>query len=91
MKMNPKWKFVEVVWEDAVSLVQWGSEENLPRIQTCTTRGWLVREELDYIVLCATVGENPEEENSLSEIIAIPMGCIQAFNELRIEYKGLFD
>ncbi len=61
--MKKKFKYVEVLWLDAVMSGGW---ENLARLVTpepVISRGWLVADEKEHIVLASSIGAMPGDED----------------------------
>lgn len=83
-------KFVEVTWLDANSGNGWEKVGDLPKVSVCTTRGWLVREDLDGIVIAATIGSpnGDQEEPEYNQSICIPMGMVEDLQVLKTEPAG---
>lgn len=75
------WKYVEVEWSDPVSTVKWVESMNPPPPQKCLTRGWLVEDGLDFIVLVGTVSDD-DDHWSWSEVLSLPRGCVDSLVEL---------
>ena len=77
-------KFLEVEWMDIVVGSEWDKRNELPKPHKCTSRGWLVLEEVDFIVLSATLGkhQDPKEEDEYNQTVAIPRGCIIITKEI---------
>jgi len=73
-------KFVEVEWLDAKSESSWVTPDKFPGPVAVRTRGWLVRECLDHIVVAGTV----HAEGEYGEIIAIPMGMVENLVDLGV-------
>ncbi len=74
--MMEKLKFVEVSWLDAHSVATWVDvDEPLPGPGVCVTRGWLVKETKEYLVLAGTLSLNPSGTvYAFGEVITIPKG-----------------
>lgn len=77
---KPKYKYVEVTWIDAISDSSWLQEADFPLPAIITTRGWLVREEKDFITLAGTLGQ----EGDFGEVITIPRCWANAIKELKV-------
>lgn len=83
-------KFVEVEWADANSGTGWlrdgDPERDLPEPSVCTTRGWLVKESVEGIVLAGTIGhpQGHERDPEWNQVIAIPMGMVLNLRELEV-------
>ncbi len=56
-------KFVEVEWLDACMGSGWEGPRELIAPHRCRTRGWLVKEEKDYIVLAHSIGVEDGDED----------------------------
>ncbi len=78
-----KVKYVEVEWDDASSSPLWHSPDELPHVQTCLTRGWLLVDNKREVVLAASIQlQGPD----VGEIIAIPRGMVKRLRRLKLEY-----
>lgn len=76
-------KFVEVHWDDATSTAVWRGPDELPSIQACITRGWLLEEDDKQVVIAATIQvEGPD----VGEIIAIPKRWLKRIRRLKVSY-----
>ena len=74
-KKTVDFPFVEVRWMDAHSTDEWTKYAGLPELAPITTRGWLIKDEKDYIVIAGTVAhEDRGEETLYGEVLAIPRG-----------------
>lgn len=76
------YKFVEVVWDDAVSAAGWLSPGNLPEPERIRTRGWLISEKDDYVVLASSIDVSEDEDLDVGATWTIPRGMIVEVNEL---------
>ncbi len=66
-------KFVEVEWLDAISVAEWRTLSNLPKPAKCVTRGWVVKEMDDYVVLAGTMLYKEDGSiDEVSELLVIP-------------------
>ncbi len=72
--MTEKLKFVEVNWMDAHSVATWVDvDEPLPSPVACVSRGWLVKETKEYLVLAGTLSlTSSGKVYGFGEVIAIP-------------------
>lgn len=87
MKKTTKVRFVEVEWDDAVSCATWQEMEDLPGVQGCLTRGWLVKETKREIVLAATLQVEGQKMGPLvGDILAIPLGMVRRIRRCKISY-----
>lgn len=77
--MRCKWRFVSIDWLDAHSNATWVAIADLPKPSRITTRGWLVHETPDHVVVA---GSFQHEEDEFGEVIAIPSGCIVSIEEI---------
>lgn len=85
---KPTWPFVEVEWEDATSVSKWTSLDiEKLRPPTVYTRGWLVHDGLDYVVIAATYVVD-DNEYTFGELISIPRGCIVNLSSLIVNFQG---
>lgn len=62
-------KFVEVIWDDALSTPDWIERDNLPKVPRHITRGWLIKEDEKELVLAATLQMTGGD--SIGEVINI--------------------
>ncbi len=71
-----KFRFVEVQWKDAHSVADWRSLAELPAPAECVTRGWLVKETDEYVVIAGTLlwKEGGGSVELAGEMICIPKG-----------------
>lgn len=74
-------KFVEVMWIDAVPGDNWVTIDDLPEPRIMRTRGWLIAEHNDYIVLAGTLDA---DNGFYGETLALPRGMIDVMHELKI-------
>lgn len=74
-------KFVEVIWEDALSTSEWVERNALPKLPLNVTRGWLIHEDDKQIILAATL--QLKEGDSLGEVVNILQGMIVAKRVMR--------
>lgn len=77
-------KFVEVTWLDANSGTGWLKKADIPKPSPCTSRGWLIHEDLDGLTLAATIG-HPDpgvQDAEYNQTISIPMGMVTELKEL---------
>jgi hypothetical protein len=65
---------IAVEWIDAVSNSGWEPIDKQEPPHTCTTVGFLVFENQEYLTIAATFGEPPAETNNR---ISIPKGWIK--------------
>ncbi len=74
--MTEKLKFVEVSWMDAHSVAEWlDVNEPLPYPVACVSRGWLVKDTKEYLVLAGTLSlTRSGKVYGYGEVIAIPKG-----------------
>ena len=77
-------KFVEVTWKDASFSDGWEKLDDLCFPALCISRGWLVAEERDHIVLAMTIGEDDDDE--VGGTWAIPKGMIVKKRVMRVRY-----
>jgi len=86
---KPEYKFVEVTWADANSGTGWlrigDPTRDLPSSCACVTRGWLIREDANAVVLAGTMGlpEGAEHEAEFNQVIAIPRGMVIKKREMK--------
>lgn len=70
------WPRVEVTWLDTVHEDDtWIKPEDFPLPAVCYTRGWLIKEGEDFIVIAGTIDENGEK-SSVGDVNTIPRGCV---------------
>ena len=85
-----EFKFVEVSWADANSGTGWlrvgDPLRDLPSSSACVTRGWLIKEDEEAVVLAGTMGlpEGPDHEHEFNQVIAIPRGMIKLLRNLEV-------
>ncbi len=73
--------YVEVMWIDAVPGDNWLSLDDLPEPRMMRTRGWLIKEHNDHVVLAGTL----DADNGLyGETLALPRGMIEVMHELKV-------
>lgn len=77
-------KFVEVQWLDANSDSAWVVPRKFPKPVPVITRGWLVAEEIDHVVVAGSYIADDGEGPIYSEIIAIPMGMVETLLEIEV-------
>lgn len=76
-------RFVEVEWYDASSSAVWCGPEDLPSITSCITRGWLVDESDQAVVIAGTLQlKGPD----VGEVITIPRGMVKRIRRCKISY-----
>lgn len=73
-------KFVEVEWLDANSDTGWKKPADFPKPTPVRTRGWLVQEAIDYVVVAGSTHADGE----YGELIAIPMGMVENIIDLGV-------
>ncbi len=76
--------FVEVEWNDAVASGSWEDEEGLVAPGVNYSRGWLVKETPEYLVLAMTVGDEGEED--VLGTCAILKASIRRRRKLKVSY-----
>lgn len=75
MSKKKRYKFVEFKWWDAHSVDDWVKEHELPKPAPIITRGWLLKETKNYIVLAGShAPEDDGDAAQFGEVIAIPKG-----------------
>ncbi len=82
------YKFVEVEWLDANSGGGWEQMHELPEVAMVHTRGWLVKQDLEGIVVSGTWSpKDPEkgDKEQFNQSIAIPMGMVVNLREISCE------
>lgn len=70
------YEFVEVIWEDAVNVAGW-SAMSQPAI--CITRGWLLKDENDHLVVAMTL---QDDGSDFGGTWTIPWSMIKKVNKL---------
>lgn len=78
----PHNKFVEVVWNDAASNDGWVELTADTDPQQIITRGWLVKENPNYLVLAASLQIGKADTVGSTQII--PLGMIVSQRELKV-------
>lgn len=86
-KTQNKFPFVEVEWEDALSVVKWSDDLSKIKPPTVLTRGWLVHESLTYIILAGTICQDGPDLG-YGELICLPLGIIVNIFPLNVQYEG---
>lgn len=76
-------KFVEVRWVDAMRSDGWCVLAEAPHVVKCITRGWLIREDDEQVILAGTTSGDGE----FGEVIAIPRGMVTAMETLKIKVE----
>ncbi len=79
-----KFRFVEVVWVDACMSDAWESVADLVKPKLSLTRGWLVGEEKDHIVLAMSVGLAEDETDHVGGTWAILRADIKKMRRLKV-------
>lgn len=75
---TPIWKFVEIHWHDAAEADDaWVREEELPGPAHVVTRGWLLKEEDDHLVIGASIISDRDEKWTFGDVCVIPKGMIK--------------
>lgn len=64
---------IEVHWNDAQAETGWINPDQVPGLAPIRTRGWLVKDAVDHIVVCL----NAAEDGDLGDCIAIPKAWIK--------------
>ena len=77
-------QFVEVEWVDAKFSGEWEAPDGLVEPGLCRTRGWLVKETDDYIVLASTVGEEGDED--VIGTCVLPRVMVKRIRRLKVSY-----
>lgn len=72
----PSYKFVEVSWEDAVSGNTWEGPSDFGKPHPVITRGWLVKEDLEYIVTAGSVSIDENGKEQFNQTLVLPRGWI---------------
>lgn len=85
--MTHPFKCVEVVWVDSISNGEgWVSEKDLPSPARMTTRGWLVKQEAEYVCIAGTYYKT--DNMMFGEAVAIPRLCIVSILVIREDAIG---
>lgn len=76
-------RYVEVEWYDAVSRNTWwsGDPDARPKPLRCVTRGWVVYEDNQGVVVCGTF----TDDGDWGETICIPTGLTTKIRDLTVE------
>lgn len=78
-----KYKYVEVEWNDAQAESGWADDpDDLVRCVRCVTRGWLVKETQEEVVLAMALGI--EDFPTVGGTWAIPRSMIHEVRSLRV-------
>jgi hypothetical protein len=73
----PSFRFVEIHWHDAIGVAGgWVKDDELPTPIPHISRGWLVRDEPDHVVIAASFGHDDKGELGYGEVLCIPRGMI---------------
>ncbi len=72
-------KAVEVEWEDSCIYRGWHSTHPTYTTEACKTVGYLISKDNKRVVIGPTTGE----DNSLSDPLVIPRGCIKKIRYLK--------
>lgn len=77
-------KFVEVEWIDALTADPWECKETLPEPVLVTSRGWLIKQDLEGITLCCSYFpiKGKPDEYIYGESVAIPFEMVKSLAEL---------
>ena len=76
--------FIEVKWLDAKFSGEWEAPDGLVEPGVCYTRGWLVEETDEHLVLASTVGEGADED--VIGTCAIPKVMVLKRRRLKVSY-----
>jgi len=81
---NKRWEivvpfdFVEIIWQDACMEVGWEAIKELkPVTALCCSRGWLIKEDADTIILAACYSPFTEKEDETNVHSHIPKGMVR--------------
>lgn len=76
-------RYVEVRWLDAAAEASWTPIRGEDIVAArCITRGWVMREDKDQILICSTLGLSGDgEAEEANTIIAIPSPMIQSVTD----------
>ena len=83
-----KFKVVKLVWEDAVAMGEWQSHSDLPeKLNTCSTIGYLVKENKQYYYVSSTVSLDDSEPDTvhINATMAIPKKWIKSAIQVNLE------
>lgn len=84
-KINPRYPFVWVVWDDAEGEAGWSDEPHLPLQPTLATSiGFLVRDEENYVLLADSYFPNSKVIGGTNKI---PKKMIVEMIELQVSVK----
>jgi len=85
--VNGEWPFVEVIWRDTVSVCEWVTMATLPKIAVMSSRGWLVIDDPEHVIVAATyeIPTSSAGVDCLGDVVAIPRGCIVSVTNLETE------
>lgn len=76
-------KLVRVLWDDAVTGIEWDGCDALPSVRTMESVGYLVREDCRQVTLAGSVDALVSPPD-FAATISIPRGCILSITELLI-------
>lgn len=79
----PKYKFLQITWDDAVSTSDWISHDDLPDLLRIVSRGWAVKDTPKGITLASTINGD-----QFGEVTTIPKGMIVGITELEVRGVG---
>lgn len=78
-------EFVEIHWDDTVNNSDWLAADDLPKVRTMISCGWVVFEDKRELTLASTLdpsGDNVDGAHAMTGVISIPKGCIVARKRL---------
>ena len=80
--MMPAFRYVEIHWVDAIGVEgSWVTDDELPTPAAHVTRGWLIKDTPDYVVVAATFGFDDKDEMGYGEVLCIPRGMISYLDD----------
>ncbi len=83
MMARKRLRFVEVMWDDAVSVATWVDPlKELPAVTKCVSRGWLLHDDKTQVTLASTV--QVSNGSDVGEVLTIPRGMVQKIRTLKV-------
>lgn len=74
---RPPYRFVEAIWDDAASNAEtWVNLADIQRPERVITRGWLVKDDPEFVCIASSVAADEEHEENVGNTMTIPRGMI---------------
>ena len=78
----PDYRYVEIHWVDAIGVEGgWVTGDDLPVPTPHVTRGWLIHDVPDHVVIAATCGFDYKGEVGYGEVLCIARGMISYLDD----------